>query len=382
MGSAGAFHRANALLTSEAALARLVELDRRGDQDDRDGVGVLNDLLEAGGRGRPVYGGEVLPSGRVMLPLTGSVPGVVDAIRERFGADLGDLMPDFQIDPAFTVATWDDYAYWHDFHTNGCRTGHAWGAWKDVAKPGPPPEWRSGIDPADRPVVALIDNGVLPHRWLQTDPADPFLIEGSCWQPPPAWAQSDPGSHYGHGTFIAGLIRKHAPDARVLSVQVIDGEGRGYETDVIAALEWLYGRIVAGQRVDVVCMPFGRPPIDDQDEAPILAEALHALRRKNVELVASAGNDAAEVKNFPAAIDGVISVKALDEHGNLAGYSTYGDWVEAEEKGTQISTFPIDEQPIVRPSGFVQWSGTSFAAAVHAAKLAQDRFGPQGTLVH
>ena len=378
MGKAEAFHRANVLLTSEAALARLAELEQR---DDGDGVGVLNDLLESDGRGRPLYAGEPLPSGRVMLPMTGFVPGAVAAIRERYGSELGDLLADFQVDPAFAVATWDAGAYWHDIYTNGCRTGHAWGAWIGVDKPGPPPEWRSGIDPADRPVVALFDNGVLPHRWLETDPADPFLIQGSGWQPPPAWTQSDQGDHYGHGTFIAGLIRKHAPDARVLSVQVLGDDGRGYETDVIAALEWLYGRIVAGERVDAVCMPFGRPPIDDQDQAPILAEALYALRRKNVELVASAGNDAAEVRNFPAAIDGVISVKALDDQGKLACYSTYGDWVEAEEKGTQVSTFPVDDQPIVRPSGFVRWSGTSFAAAVHAAKLAQDRFDPQVTQV-
>ncbi|MEU0089723.1 S8 family serine peptidase [Kribbella sp. NPDC006257] len=376
MAKAQAFHRANVMLTSEAALARLAELEQR---DDGHGVAVLNDLLESDGRGRPLYAGEPLPSGRVMLPVTGYVPAVVDAVRERFGADLGDLLSDFQVDPGFRVATWDDYAYWRPAHTNGCRTGHAWGTWEYVDYTPPAPVWRSDIDPADRPVVALLDNGVLSHPWLDTDPADPFLLQGSCWEPPPAWGQGEParfGTHHGHGTFTAGLIRQYAPDATLLSIKVIDDNGEGYEADVIQALEWLAGRISAGQRIDVVCMPFGRLPMDDLDEAPLLAKALKALPPQ-IQLVASAGNEPGRVRFFPAALPSVIAVKALDDDGNLASYSSDGPWVTAQEKGTQVSTMPLDEQPVVRSRRFARWSGTSFAAAVHAATLAQARLGPQ-----
>ena len=63
-------------------------------------------------------------------------------------------------------------------------------------------------------------------------------------QPPPGWTRCNLpfyGSHYGHATFIAGLIRLEAPDARVLSMQMMNNAGKVEPVHVVHALNWLAG---------------------------------------------------------------------------------------------------------------------------------------------
>ena len=45
-----------------------------------------------------------------------------------------------------------------------------------------------------------------------------------------------PGPYTGHGSFIAGLIRQVVPDATVLSIRIMHGDGIVYEGDLLYAL--------------------------------------------------------------------------------------------------------------------------------------------------
>ena len=67
----------------------------------------------------------------------------------------------------------------------------------------------------------------------------------------------------GHGTFIAGIVRQVAPDARVLAMRIMHGDGVVYERDLLCALG-LAGRARRGGRgrrpagmVDVVSLSLG-----------------------------------------------------------------------------------------------------------------------------
>jgi serine protease AprX len=62
--------------------------------------------------------------------------------------------------------------------------------------------------------------------------------------------QAAPYDGYGHGTHIAGLIASSgalssfeyqgiAPNARLVVLKVLDGQGQGKTSDVIAALEFV-----------------------------------------------------------------------------------------------------------------------------------------------
>ena len=314
------------------------------------------------------------------------------------------------------------------FRAAAAKEGHGTGR-RGVALFGLEPAAR-GPRPARRPVVALIDSLVRPHPWLGTgDGDDAFWSDARTvpfpWRPfgdlDPALAigfalmgQDDPRfTHAGHGTFLAGLVRQIAPDAQVLSVPVMYRSGIVNEVLAQNALEWLVdrcGRAQQGQHelfVDVVNLSFGeylRGPRQVPQDGPIL-EAIRALGRLGVRVVASAGNRATEIPVVPAAFApddpkdeqvGLVSVGALDPDGKAAIYSNHGSWVKAEAPGTAlVSTLPDydevawpdadfaadgkGEDPNLQASGFGRWSGTSFAAGWLSATIAKhllDGAGP------
>jgi serine protease len=272
-----------------------------------------------------------------------------------------------------------------------------------------------------RPVVALLDTGIGDHPWLgPPDPrlgGDGFWVDARelGWNPgprAPGRGSDRPGggpggqlgAQEGHGTFSAGLIRQVAPDAQVLLMRLIHDDGTIYADHLLNALGWLHEQ-VAGEHplpMDVVCLPMDFTPVLPGDAKVLswLGTVLGALGHLGVLVVAAAGNDGRDHPTYPAAFASadappetpLISVGALNPNGtSRAYYSNFGDWVTDWAVGTSVvSCFPavdgganpelgpVDrEQPpgeSVDPDdftgGFARWSGTSFAAAVIAGRLA------------
>ena len=65
------------------------------------------------------------------------------------------------------------------------------------------------------------------------------LRDGPTADPGSIRAGPSAGTHWGHGTFIAGLIRQAAPQAQVLSMRVMDSAGHVDDSAVVNALTWL-----------------------------------------------------------------------------------------------------------------------------------------------
>jgi subtilisin family serine protease len=278
-----------------------------------------------------------------------------------------------------------------------------------VAIPWDQPAWPAAT--GRRKVVAMLDTAVEPHRWLgQPDSAlggPGFWVDARRmgWNPGPRLKPPHPhgdvldralGEQEGHGTFTAGLVRRIAPTAQVLAVHTIADDGTVQGDHVLNALAWLLDQLEPG---DVVCLPIGwRPALAaDRRYLRMLAVVLGKLADRRVTVVAAAGNDGADDPIYPAAFAAsdtsplefrIRSVGALNvEHDPTpAYYSNSGGWVTAWEVGTSlISSFPAvnaagaaelsvhgrrSADPDDFSEGFARWSGTSFAAAVHAAKVA------------
>jgi hypothetical protein len=223
-----------------------------------------------------------------------------------------------------------------------------------------------------RPVVALLDCGVdHTHPWLPHDPAeDPFVLDaehpaqGEPWDPGPV--HLDPtDKQAGHGTFIAGIIRRNSPFAQVLSVRVMGSHGKVNETTLINALGWLV-RYRQHSPVDVVVMAFGREPGDQSDQETLasLENSVAAVHREGIRIVASAGNDHDDADVFPGAWETVTAVGA--GHGTKHTIlSNYGPWVDEYRDGNDVVSI------LPPPMKWGRWSGTSFAAARYAAELAE-----------
>ena len=58
------------------------------------------------------------------------------------------------------------------------------------------------------------------------------------------------GPALGHGTFIAGIVRQVAPDARVLAIRVMHSDDIVYEGDLLCALTMLVSRIALAEASD------------------------------------------------------------------------------------------------------------------------------------
>ena len=175
----------------------------------------------------------------------------------------------------------------------------------------------------------------------------------------------------GHGTFIAGIIMKHAPELRIRQVRVLDPAGVGDDVTVARGLARADSAAVINLSLGGYTHG-GRPPV-------ALSTALGQLN-DTVVVVAAAGNNGSPEPFWPAAFKRVIGVGALDTTGGKmrrADFSNYGHWVDVYAPGTDVhSTYLAGEyleadKHLAHLAGWALWSGTSFAAPQVAAEIAK-----------
>jgi hypothetical protein len=183
----------------------------------------------------------------------------------------------------------------------------------------------------------------------------------------------------GHGTFIAGIVRRICPDADIHVSGAMSSFGDGDDAGIAEALERAVVRL-NGDAFDIIVMSFGTYTGDDQP--PPLAVDMAALIDPRTLVVASAGNAASSRPQFPAAQPDVVAVGALDQTGR-AVFSNFGGWVDACAPGVSITSTFVNFQETAPPErnfqGFASWSGTSFSAPIVAAVVATEMYLAKST---
>lgn len=149
----------------------------------------------------------------------------------------------------------------------------------------------------------------------------------------------------GHGTMVAGLIARLAPNAAIMPIRVLNGDGVGRLMDIVKGLNYAVSH---GARV--VNMSFGSPVSSDS-----LNEAIDACERAGVICVAAVGNNGSDTRQYPAANSYVLSVVSVESNDHKSIYSNYGVYAQISAPGTAIRSTFFD-------GGYATWSGTSFAA--------------------
>jgi subtilisin family serine protease len=186
----------------------------------------------------------------------------------------------------------------------------------------------------------------------------------------------------GHGTFIAGVVRQHAPGAHVLVGRVLGSDGVCDEMDLLRALLRLRDSSAASHHgIGVLNLSLGAYMWNDRPPA-LVSQAIESLGGDTV-VVAAAGNNHNDRAFWPAAFEPVIGVGALRADGTgPTSFSNYGSWVDAWAPGDEVAssfvTFDGPKEKLpgtdIDPdcfTGFAHWSGTSFAAPRVAAELAR-----------
>jgi subtilisin family serine protease len=196
----------------------------------------------------------------------------------------------------------------------------------------------------DNVLVAVIDSGVdVSHPDLSGAVAQTFdAIE----------TKSAP---HKHGTAIAGLIAAHgrlmgaAPGAHILAIRAFDPAGASAEGSTFGILKSLDWAAANGARV--INMSFAGPA------DPAIHRSLEAAAKKNIVLIAAAGNaGASSPPLYPAADPNVIAVTATDADDKLFEASNRGSHIAVAAPGAQIMVAIPD-------GGYEVSSGTSYSAA-------------------
>src|SRR4051812_32176457 len=246
----------------------------------------------------------------LLLPYLGAtdvqVAASVDTVIARLSAQALDAL---KSDPTVLIATGD---------TRVVMTGD--GDLDTIGNPSPadsvgllaingPRAWH---DSTGRGItVAVMDSGIAEHPDLKgkVKTRVDFVNDGS--------ALLDPA---GHGTHIAGLIaangemRGVAPDARLVSLRVLDANGDGKLSNVVKAFGWLLVHRKTSN-VNVLNVSWGAPQATSYHK-DLLAALVESAWFAGITVVVAAGNDGPTGSvATPAADPFVVTVGSFDDQG-------------------------------------------------------------------
>ena len=180
----------------------------------------------------------------------------------------------------------------------------------------------------------------------------------------------------GHGLFVAGLVRRMAPQAKLVFLKALNSDGVGTELGVARAI-----RAATARKVEVINLSLGFYTVLDSTPSGVEAAVADAVDA-GVAVVAAAGNDAVSSPAYPAFFPGVTGVGALATDGaSIADFSNHGPWVNVFAPGEQVQSSYVrgredastteDADADRFRSNTALWSGTSFACGYVSGYLAR-----------
>ncbi len=221
--------------------------------------------------------------------------------------------------------------------------------------------------------VAIIDTGIdYTHPDLGGDFGPGYKVVGGYDF---ANDDADPMDDHGHGTHVAGIVAANgrlkgvAPDAQLLAYKVLNAQGGGSLSDIIAAIEQAAnpdGDPTTDDAVDVVNLSLGGPGDPDDPDS----QAVDAAVDLGVVVVVAAGNDGPGYQSVgaPGVARKALTVGASDKTDHLAAFSSRGpihkSWAikpDVVAPGVMItSTVPVTGE-LGAPSRYRSLRGTSMA---------------------
>lgn len=206
-------------------------------------------------------------------------------------------------------------------------------------------------------VVAVLDTGVAYEDYGPFRKAPDF---GSTVFVPGFNAlngESHANDDHFHGTHVASTIAEATNNnlgaagiafgCALMPVKVLDGEGKGSYFDIAEGVDYAVNFSQGGQKpVRVINLSLGG---DDADRT--LSDAINRAVAASITVVAASGNDDIGTVAFPASLDKVIAVGALDGRKLRAHYSNWGSTLDLVAPGGD--THRDDTGPDGRPDGRV-----------------------------
>ena len=175
--------------------------------------------------------------------------------------------------------------------------------------------------------------------------------------------EAEGGDAVGHGTAVAGIILRHAPEVTLESLRVLDADKGSSSERVLFALRW-----AVNEGYDVLNCSFGSK--GTRYVAPYKSIVDLAFR-KNVLLIGACSNEAHQPTSYPACFPTAISA----DRGRLHP-AEYPALPHIERRRDNLIEFVLHGINVRAPwlaGGMRQVSGSSFAAPHLAALVARIR---------
>lgn len=197
--------------------------------------------------------------------------------------------------------------------------------------------------------IAVVDSGINYNHELFKNRVTRTKVDFS------TDASNDEMDYYGHGTRVAGAIAKSTPsNIKISAYKFYDSKGNGTASEALSALEYIKQ---LKNKPDIInCSFVGRSG---------LGTVIDELVDMGVTVVAGAGNEGKEVYQQPANFDSVITVAAINPHGNAWSSSNYGSCVDISAPGVNVNTATIGSN-----TAYVLADGTSLATPLVSSAAA------------
>ena len=164
-----------------------------------------------------------------------------------------------------------------------------------------------GAGKNDHPLVALIDSGA--------NPDDSHII-GKV-----SMIGDNPDDDNGHGTDMAGAVTDIDPDARILSIKVLDKDGRGDISAVYAGIQYAIEKKAAIINLSMSAAATATNAA--------LRDAVQKAIDAGIIVVTAAGNNGQDAEYYtPGNIKDAVVVGACDSKGQRIADSNYGNTVD------------------------------------------------------
>ena len=102
-----------------------------------------------------------------------------------------------------------------------------------------------------------------------------------------------------HGGICAAIIKKYFTESEIVSMQILDENGKTDIDRLLLALEWCLK-----QEINIISLSLGSVFSEDKQK---MENVIHKLLKKDIVLVAAANNT--NTVTYPASMEGVIGVK-------------------------------------------------------------------------
>ncbi|MPW25911.1 S8 family serine peptidase [Alkalibaculum sp. M08DMB] len=243
--------------------------------------------------------------------------------------------------------------------------------------------------------VAVLDTGVYPHEDLTAKGNRIIAFKDFVNN------YNSPYDDNGHGTHVAGIIgsdgysskgkyRGIAPKTNIVGVKVMNKEGGGSTSDIVAGMQWVLNN-KDKYNIKIMSLSLGSDADLRENEDP-LVKGVNAVWSKGIVVVTAAGNSGPDrgTINSPGISEKVITVGCSDSKGTIditddviSDFSSRGPTVSHRSKpdivapGVDVNSLksnvnysPSNKSIAIKEKSYLKQSGTSMSTPVVSGAIA------------